>query len=54
MKTFMQKRYFSYYTYKNMNKLNEEFKSILEFLQKENKKKKYKILNKEIKITNFC
>lgn len=54
MKTFMQKRYFSYYTYKNMNRLNEEFKFILEFLQKENKKKKYKILNKEIKITNFC
>ena len=54
MKNFMQKRYFSYYTYKNMNRLNEEFKFILEFLQKENKKKKYKILNKEIKITNFC
>lgn len=49
MKTFMLKRGFSYYIYQNMDNLNEEFKYILDFLEKE-KNNTPKIIkeNKEI------
>lgn len=53
MKTFMQKRWFSYYTYNNMNRLNEEFKIILNYLEKE-KNNISKISEEKIEKINSC
>lgn len=53
MKTFMQKRWFSYYTYNNMNRLNEEFKIILNYLEKE-KNNIPKISEEKIEKINSC
>lgn len=53
MKNFIQKRYFSYYTYKNMDILNKEFKIILNYLEEE-KENIPKISKEKIEKINLC
>ena len=53
MKTFMQKRWFSYYTYQNMKLLNKKFKIILNYLEEE-KENIPKISEEKIEKINLC
>ncbi|WP_300342967.1 hypothetical protein [Fusobacterium sp.] len=53
MKTFRDKYWFSYYTYKNMDRFNEEFKYILNFIKEDNKKIKYIDLSKKVEKINM-